>query len=412
MDDLSVPFTLDNPWAFALHGLPLRCSVPFPQGGVREPAQELVLTDEQGRDLAAQWRVLSSWKDGSVRFALMDYAEAVVPPQTTRRYTLGRRQGDEPTAEPAATIRVDNGEDALEIDTGRLRWTLGKSRFSWARSVHFDGRELVGGEQSDLCVTDLEGQVYRASEGEYELTLEEAGPHRVVLLVRGDHRNAGGKFMDYRLRLHFTAGGSQVLMLHTVRNRETGREGRDLRRLWLTGGLALGPGAVRRVLHEARTKNTIRGMVEIPENVDLDVGDAKTLIRHGASLREDPEDVCYSVQQGIDGAGYGACSPLIDLHQPGRGGMLFKLAMAKPNEEAPCAWPPTAIASRSTSTRRWTSPCTSTKAWARLATCSLTSTTTPSNPSTWSTKAPTSLIPASSAYRANTIGGRNLPTST
>ena len=75
-------------------------------------------------------------------------------------------------------------------------------------------------------------------------------------------------------------------MLHTVRNRHDGREGRDVKRFWLEGELNVGPKTIRRIQHVARGLNTIQAMVEIPENVDLDTGSYQTTIRNGVSLRE------------------------------------------------------------------------------------------------------------------------------
>ena len=71
---LDVPFRLSNPWEFPRFGVPLRASIPLPAGAVGDPAAEMALVDEQGRDVGAQWKVLSTWQDGSARFALMDYA--------------------------------------------------------------------------------------------------------------------------------------------------------------------------------------------------------------------------------------------------------------------------------------------------------------------------------------------------
>src|SRR5687768_1661479 len=88
-----IPFQLRNPWEFALHGLPLRASVPFPEGAVRDPAAELALLNGSGQDVRAQWRVLSTWKDGSARFALMDYAAGHLPPRTSVALKLTKQIG-------------------------------------------------------------------------------------------------------------------------------------------------------------------------------------------------------------------------------------------------------------------------------------------------------------------------------
>lgn len=336
---LDVPFHLSNPWEFPLHGVPLRASIPLPEGAVRVPRSALALVDEKGTDVRPQWRTLSNWKDGSVRFALMDYAETRIPPRTNRSYRLIARavEGDAATGESrdGAAIVIRENDSFLEVDTGRLRWKFSRKRYSFAEEIHFNNREWIGGQESDLCVMDVCGQIYRASSGRYRIGLEDCGPHRVVVLVEGDYRNPLGQFMDYKVRLHFTLGGAQALMLHTVRNRHDGREGRDIRRLWLAGGLHLGDRTIRRVQQLGRTLNTVQAMVEIPENVDLDTGPYQTTIRNRGSLRENPDDICHSVQHGLDIGQHGACTPLIDLHEPGKGGMLFKFAMASPDREGP-----------------------------------------------------------------------------
>src|SRR5262249_44735849 len=155
---IEAPFAIANPWSFPRHGLPLRCSVPLPQGLVRDPAADLALLDEAGKGLGAQWRVISTWPDGTARFALLDYAEAVLPPRTTRKYRLVKRDASHPPgadAAPASPIRVSQDERTLTVDTGRLRWVFSKERFSLGEAIHFNGRDWIGGNETDLVVEDV-----------------------------------------------------------------------------------------------------------------------------------------------------------------------------------------------------------------------------------------------------------------
>ena len=330
-----IPFSLNNPWKFPMHGIPLRCSVPLPQGFVRDPRQELALVDERGADCAAQWRVLSKWKDGSARFALMDYAEGEITPRTNRSYKLRRRDGKLATTQCAA-IPVRETNSTITVDTGRLAWTFNKRKFSFAESIVAHGRDWMKGQAADLEVVDANGQIHRASAGEYQITIEEPGPYRVILLIRGDYRNPLGRFLNYWMRFTYVAGSSQVFISHHVRNREPGREGRDLRRCSLVGSLNVGPKAVRRLLHTARTLNTIQAPIEVPENVDIDIDDQICAIRNAASLREDPEQICGTFKPyGEIPGGNRAVAPLIDQYEPGIGGLLFALAMPNPCFEAP-----------------------------------------------------------------------------
>ncbi len=353
---IEIPLHLNNPWRFPLHGLPLRCSVPFARGRVSEPASELVLTDEDGRDCGAQWRVLSTWDDGSVRFALMDYAEPLIPPRTRRSYTIRERQGTVPAAPERPVIRVREDAATLTVDTGRLAWTFSRTSFSLATAMRFDGRDWIDGHDSDLCITDAAGVTFRASEGEYALSLEEQGPHRVIVRMEGIHGRGDRRFMHYLVRFHFTAGGSQVLLQHHIRNRHDGREGRGFQRCWLEGGLAVGPGAVRRILHLSHGLHTAQKPIECPERVDLDTdvrpveikpskysypvtprqtawSGPATLIRNADSLREREEEICASIYERNPHRAVGGdrrkCASLIDLHEPGAGGLLMKFLAAE-----------------------------------------------------------------------------------
>ena len=357
---LSIPFSLGNPWKFPLYGLPLRCSIPLPEGMVFDPVKELALVDEEGKDCAAQWRVLSTWNDGSARFALMDYAEAVLPPRASKRYTLQPR-GEMPAGEPRAPITVIDNGDFLTVDTGRLRWKFSKTRFSLGESIQFNGRDWMHCQTSDLCITDALGVTFRAGQGDYRIALEENGPYRVIVRIDGSHGRDGQRFMDYTVRLHFTAGGSQVLMLHHIRNRHGGRAGVDVQRCWLEGTLNVDHTAVRRIQHNMHSLFTMQQALDCPERVDLDTDVWKrerkadryrfpstereiswqgpfTILRNGASLRENEDEICDSINEKNPRHAHSdrrQCTALIDLHEPGTGGMLFKFAMAAPEAEFP-----------------------------------------------------------------------------
>ena len=334
MTHIDAPFQFANPWAFEQRGLPLRCSLPFPEGAINDPTDELAFTNESGEDLAAQWTTLSRWKDGSVRFALMDYAADVVPPRTTLKYRLTRKQGSK-AASPTTGITISETDGRLTVDTGRLSWSFSKLHFAFAESITSHGQHWAPTRVGDMAVMDAAGQIYRASRGQYKLTIEQQGRHRVVLLMEGDYQNPTGRFLNYKVRWHFVAGSSQVLMLHTLRNREPGRTGQAVRRAWLEGQLDLGPKTIRRVLHTMRTVNTLQAPVDIPENVDLDTRHDSTLIRNIASLRQDPNDICESVKHASDMAMQNSCDALLDLHEPGVGGMLMKFAYPDAAREAP-----------------------------------------------------------------------------
>jgi hypothetical protein len=211
-------------------------------------------------------------------------------------------------------------------------WRLERERFAIS-SISNNGVEMLDGEVN-FWVEDEFGQRYRADNEPCRITVEAAGPYRAVVKIEGEFSNPLGRFFSYWLRLHFCAGGEQVLMLAHVRNRETGREGRKLRRATLSGRLNL-KNPVHRILHNVRTRNTLQVPLEVPENIDIDVGERECAIRNSASLREDPDDVCWTLLQGTDITTNRNCTALLDFHQPGRGGLLIKFAEPNPVLEAP-----------------------------------------------------------------------------
>lgn len=331
---IDVGFSVSNPWPFDRFGLPLRVSVPLAEGSVMEPGRELMLVDEAGRDVGAQWRVLSKWKDGSARFALMDYAEGKVEARKTSKLKLMRREAAGLSVAEKSRIKVTQTEGDLTVDTGRLKWVFCKKEFVLAKEIHAHGREWVKGLESDMVVVDTAGQVYRASEGTYAISLEYDGPYRMVVLIEGEFANDYRQYMTYKSRYTFTAGGSQVLLSHTIRNRHDGREGKLLNRWGLYGAVNL-KNTTRRIEHTTRGRNTENAMVEVRENVDIDTGDYNTLLRNGASLREKEEDVCYVVRNPTDMSTYGNVTPMVDIYEKGFGGLLLKWAMPAPTYEGP-----------------------------------------------------------------------------
>ncbi|MFW6039197.1 MAG: hypothetical protein ACOC9P_01825, partial [bacterium] len=79
----------------------------------------------------------------------------------------------------------------------------------------------------------------------------------------------------------------------------------------------------------------LQAPVEIPENVDIDVGHYQTLLRNPNSLRENSEDICWSLKNEGELGRHNQVAPMLDVHEPGAGGMLARFAMASPNQEAP-----------------------------------------------------------------------------
>jgi len=331
--EVNLPFTVRNPHDIEMTGVPLRASVPMPEGAINDPAKELSLVDEADRAITAQWKVLAPWPDGSVRFLMVDHAVAKMAPGESRQLRLVNIAESKGTSSDCPLLQLNETDKAVEIDTGRLCVKLSKKRFSLFEELYIDGKSLhVEWAKGDMISENTLGQIFRASDGEFKLTVEDSGPARAVVLVEGKFGSPAGSFLNYRMRYHFVAGCAHVLLVHTVRNREEPRGGVDFRRISIEGSLAMGSGGVRRIMHTASGKLTMQKFINVPENVDIDI---ETEVLHGGpilrnwtSLRQDADSAAWSaLQKGH----WSSCSPIIDLHDPEVGGMCFSVQNAGEN---------------------------------------------------------------------------------
>jgi len=332
--NVDLSFTVNNPQFIEMTGVPLRASVPMPEGAITDPAKELALVDEEGRAVNAQWKVLAPWPDGSVRFVLIDYAVARMAPEESRQFRLVDSSKAKGEAPDSPSLDLKDTDDAVEIDTGRLRVKLSKKQFSLFEELALDGKQLhVDWDRGDMVIEDTVGQIFRASEGEFNVTVEDAGPIRAVVLVEGKFGSRNGSFLDYRLRYHFVANCAHTLLVHTSRNREEPREGVDFRRISIEGRLNLGPKNVRRLRHGASGKLTLQKDLDIPENVNIDIPVQcySPRLRNKRSLRQDPDTAAWSMLHKVANEDWGICAGVVDLHDPELGGMSFHVQDATLN---------------------------------------------------------------------------------
>ena len=192
----------------ARRGEPVRVSVPFAKGELREPEGARLL-DPGGNPAPVQFQALSRWKDGSVQWLLCDFSASV-------------REGGEalyrlvPGAAGAASAgieivpgeklwRVATGGARFEIDAGTLRPFLGVEGAG-------AGRLAAGGELRFALADgrELQPSVQR-------IVVECPGPLRATLRLDGRFGAAPGAAL-FSCRLHFYAQKSLCLVEFTLHN--------------------------------------------------------------------------------------------------------------------------------------------------------------------------------------------------
>ncbi len=220
---------------------PLTTGVSLPQNAVKKVTN--LYLNHEGNDLIAQFKPLSFWPDGSIQWVLIDFEG-----RTGDRLIVG--WGDEKSqTKHDQEISLIKTDEHYEICTGVMRAKINRRKFSLIQAVELGTRSKNGGFvseinifQKDLCDTwvrieesyqngsttrrlyGMGGCCYASlARDEYAVEVEEEGPLRTVLCLRGAyeadigmHHYSGYRPLKWIIRLHFFAGHSQVRVLHTV----------------------------------------------------------------------------------------------------------------------------------------------------------------------------------------------------
>ncbi len=172
---------------------PVTGGVPLAEG-TAPTGTAFRLLDAEGRAVPLQTEPLARWKDGSVRWLLLDFAgQAPTNGETT--YALSWGDGGASPA-PATPVKLE-GANALASGNVSLR-AAGPGLLTVADRLEIGLR--VVDEQGQLCTAVAE-----------TTEVECGGPLRGTLQVRGSIvRPGGARWFSFRLRASLYAGSSQV----------------------------------------------------------------------------------------------------------------------------------------------------------------------------------------------------------
>ncbi|GIW56451.1 MAG: hypothetical protein KatS3mg082_2855 [Nitrospiraceae bacterium] len=222
---------------------PVTSGVPFPKGVLASDA-ELRLLDSAGREVPLQTRTLARWSDGSVKWALLDFQA-----RGGSRYALeyGRQVRRRNFAQP---LTVTESAAGVTVVTGPLKVFVSRERYSFPGEIWFDEngdfafedseRVSAGGRPGKLTVEDVDGNTFSSAAGPADVAIEESGPLRAVVRIRGAHHSGRLRLFGYTVRLHLYAGQPYLRVAHTFVNDSEAAEFTTIRSLeldWpLTGG--------------------------------------------------------------------------------------------------------------------------------------------------------------------------------
>ncbi len=196
---------------------PVTQGLPFPPG-VLADASTLRVLGPDGEEIPVQVRPTSFWQDDSIRWALLDFcvdAAAGEEPQYTVEFGPGIDRAEVPGA-----IAVADYDEEIRVDAGRVQFTVSKTSFSALENLVVDGRQPLDGPVI-ASVTEDTGTTFTSDRiAPYAVTVEEDGPMRAVIAVRGWNANdEGERFLTYTTRIHAYRDQPFVRVFHTLTNR-------------------------------------------------------------------------------------------------------------------------------------------------------------------------------------------------
>ena len=185
-------------------GWPATSGVPLPQGTLADGARCRVLGPD-GRPVPAQFRELARWPDGSVKWLLVD---TVANTRAGEKTSLMLQYNVDPAR--FGGVEVTETAAAIVLSSGSFRLRLDRERFE----------PLGGAVAGALEIADPDGTVFTSANlAPEEMVVEERGPVRATVRVRGQFANSEGKtWMRYLCRIHLHANQPWARLEVTLEN--------------------------------------------------------------------------------------------------------------------------------------------------------------------------------------------------
>lgn len=202
VDDVS---SLDEPW-------PLVGGLPFPEGELRDSSQIRILGGD-GVEIPAQVDVAATWRDGSVRWALVGFTSS---PQGTYRVEFGPGVSRQAPAQP---LRIDrDATGRLTVDTGVAVYEFLPDRLL-PETARIGQTVFLAASGDGAYLIDNRGRQARVAGAQAELVSQivNQGPSRAVVRREGWYVTSDGQpVARAKAWFYFAAGSPYLRVTHSL----------------------------------------------------------------------------------------------------------------------------------------------------------------------------------------------------
>jgi len=190
---------------------PITFGVPFARGALWDPARLRLVTAE-GDEIPCQKEVTGRWtKDGAIQWVRFDGLAPAGKGCFVEVTEPGSRRL------PPAPVRLSEQDGDLVVETGRVRYVLGKGP-SPIREVWLAGKRVATSAGTrGLYVVDQKGRVASASADGETVLVEARGPIASCVRFEGFYRTSDGTQLARHItRVECRAGQPSASVTHTL----------------------------------------------------------------------------------------------------------------------------------------------------------------------------------------------------
>ncbi|MCG3179050.1 MAG: hypothetical protein BIFFINMI_01381 [Phycisphaerae bacterium] len=216
---------------------PVTTGVPLAKGIVKDLAG-LAIT-RGGKAVPAQFRAISNWPDGSIRWVLVDF-QADVKADAKADFVLTTDGAANPA--PAKPVEVADAADRISVDSGAVQFAVDKKGFNLLGALSVNGQAAVAAGDGVRLLPGSGAAIALGAKAPDKVEVAEAGPMRAVIHVTGKFGDANKGMIEYIAYITAWSGEPMVKVRFWLRN--LGGYGYNNRRIgwneWFTfDGLSL-----------------------------------------------------------------------------------------------------------------------------------------------------------------------------
>lgn len=198
--------------------LPLTFGVPFPRG-VLWSSEHIRVVAKGAKEIPSQIEVTQRWSpEGAIRWALVTFQPELDSDGKARKpyaieFGSAVRRRDFPSP-----LTVHQDSERISVDTGPLRFAVRKKTFGFIEDVRIGEEKVAGGRLGGSYFVDHEGRAYySALASDAQVTVEVAGPERVVIRAEGWHASQDGERLGKHItRIWAFRGKPYLRVFHTL----------------------------------------------------------------------------------------------------------------------------------------------------------------------------------------------------